>query len=279
MGFEEALALAQAGANVILASRDQAKGEAAVVKIRGLVSNANVSFEIIDLADLSSVKDFGAKMLSKLTKLDILINNAGVMTPPKRLETKDGYELQFGTNYLSHFALTSYLLPLLKKAKGRVVSLSSVAARKGAINLADLQAKKNYQPMPVYAQSKIACLMFAIELQKRSDQNGWGITSVASHPGVSRTDLFTSSAADSRTPKLIRKYGWFLFQPVSQGALPVLYAATSQNAQPGGYYGPHAIREIRGYPAVAKVPKQAQDSQSQKKLWDLSEKLAKVSFN
>lgn len=279
LGFEDALALAKAGATVIVAGRDAAKGETALAKIRSDVPSADVSFELIDLADLASVASFSERISAKLDKLDILINNAGVMTPPNRLATKDGFELQFGTNYLSHFALTAHLLPLLKKAKGRVVSLSSVAARDGAINFDDLQAEESYKPMPVYAQSKIACLMFAFELQRQSDKNGWGITSIAAHPGLSRTELLVGKSDGRGLSGVVRKYAWFLFQPVAQGALPTLFAATSPSAELGGYYGPHALRETRGYPHKAFIPKNALDGEVSRRLWDASEKLARVSYN
>lgn len=279
LGFEDALALARAGASVIIAGRSLDKGEAAVNAILSQVSDADVSFEMLDLADLASVRAFAERMQKKLAQLDILINNAGVMTPPVRKTTKDGFELQFGTNYLGHFALTAHLLPLLKKAKGRVVSLSSVAARNGAINFEDLQAEEGYRPMPVYAQSKLACLMFAFELQKRSDVNGWGVTGVAAHPGLSRTELLTTEASRLSLTALARKYAWFMFQPVPQGALSTLYAAVSPDARPGGYYGPDGVREVRGYPRPAFVPKRAQDGQACQRLWDVSEKLSGATFS
>lgn len=279
LGFEDALALCKAGAKVILAGRDISKGEAAVAKIRKEVNDADVSFELVDLADLASVASFSERISNKIDKLDILINNAGVMTPPKRLVTKDNFELQFGTNYLSHFALTAHLLPLIKKAKGRVVSLSSVAARSGKINFNDLQAEDDYAPMTAYAQSKIACLMFAFELQKQSDKNGWGITSIAAHPGVSRTELLVGKSDGRGSSEIVRKYAWFLFQPVAQGALPTLFSATSPKAKPGIYYGPHALGETRGYPKEASIPKYALDSEASKQLWEISEKLSNVSYS
>lgn len=279
LGFEDALALSRAGANVIIAGRDAIKGEAAVGKIINEIKNASISFELIDLADLTSVAAFSKRISKEYDKIDILINNAGVMTPPKRLETKDGFELQFGTNYLSHFALTAHLLPLIKKAKGRVVSLSSVAARSGKINFDDLQAKNKYEPMSVYSQSKIACLMFAFELQKQSDKNDWGITSVAAHPGISRTELLVGKSDGRGTSGIVRKYAWFMFQPVAQGALPTLFAATSPKAEPGKYYGPHALSETRGYPKEALIPKYAQDSEISEHLWKISEKLSGVSYS
>ena len=278
LGFEDALALSKAGAHVILAGRDTAKGEAALAKIRKEVEHADIAFEVIDLADLGSVKAFSERVSKNIDTLDILINNAGLMTPPRRLETKDGFEIQFGTNYLSHFALTAHLLPLLKKAKGKVISLSSVAARAGRINFEDLQAENKYVPMTAYAQSKIACLMFALELQKQSDKNGWNITSIATHPGISRTELFTGKANGGGVSGLVRKYGWFLFQPVALGALPTLFAATSPKVEPGMYYGPSAFSETRGYPKEASIPKYALNTEASKRLWEVSKKLSGVNY-
>lgn len=279
LGYEDALALARAGADVVIAGRNPHKGAEAVTRIRAAVPSALIRFEQLDLASLQSVSAFAARMARQQQSLDLLINNAGVMVPPKREATADGFELQFGTNYLGHFALTAQLMPLLAKGKNaRVVSLSSVAARAGEINFDDLQAERAYKPMPVYSQSKIACLMFALELQRRSVAGGWGVTSIASHPGVARTDLLHNGPGQSSIEGRIRSMAWFLFQPVWQGALPTLYAATSPDARPGGYYGPHALGETRGYPTDAKVPPQAEDRGVAERLWRVSEQLASVSF-
>lgn len=279
LGYEDALALARAGADVVIAGRNPHKGAEAVTRIRAAVPSALIRFEQLDLASLQSVSAFAARMARQQQSLDLLINNAGVMVPPKREATADGFELQFGTNYLGHFALTAQLMPLLAKGKNaRVVSLSSVAARAGEINFDDLQAERAYKPMPVYSQSKIACLMFALELQRRSVAGGWGVTSIASHPGVARTDLLHNGPGQSSIEGRIRSMAWFLFQPVWQGALPTLYAATSPDARPGGYYGPHALGETRGYPTDAKVPPQAEDRSVAERLWRVSEQLASVSF-
>ncbi|CAG9236138.1 Short-chain dehydrogenase [Paraburkholderia caribensis] len=279
LGFQDALALARAGANVIIAGRNPSKGAAAVNQIRQSVPGANVTFGILDLASLESIEAFGESLRSSRDSLDLLINNAAVMTPPKRQVTSDGFELQFGTNYLGHFALTAQLLPLLRKGnKPRVVSLSSVAARSGTITFDDLQAERNYRPMPVYGQSKLACLMFALELQRRSDAAGWGIQSIAAHPGISRTDLLPNGAGAWSAPGMARRYMWFLFQPAAQGALPTIFAATSPQAQGGVYYGPDKLGETRGYPAVAKIPPQALDTSVAARLWIESEVLTEAVF-
>jgi len=279
LGFQGALALAHAGANVIIAGRNPSKGAAAIHQIRQSVPGANVVFGTLDLASLDSIEAFGRSLRSSHDSLDLLINNAAVMTPPKRLATADGFELQLGTNYLGHFALTAQLLPLLRKGnKPRVVSLSSVAARSGTINFDDLQAQHSYRPMQVYSQSKLACLMFALELQRRSDAADWGIQSIAAHPGISRTNLLTNGAGTWSAPGMVRRYMWFLFQPAAQGALPSLFAATSPQAQGGVYYGPDKLGETRGYPAVAKIPPQALDTSVAARLWIESEGLTEAIF-
>lgn len=279
LGLEDALALAQAGAQVIIAGRNPAKGQDAVAQVRKQTPHADVRFEIVDLASLASVADFAARLNSQLPSLDLLINNAAVMTPPQRNTTPDGFELQLGTNYLGHFALTGHLLPLLRKGQSpRVVTLSSVAARDGAIHFDDLQAERDYKPMRVYAQSKLACLMFALELQRKSEAAGWGIASIPAHPGVSRTDLIVNGAGADSLAGWARKYLWFLFQPPAQGALPTLYAATDPAAKGGVYYGPNQMSEIRGFPAMAKIPPQALDTAAAARLWQVSEELTGVVF-
>lgn len=278
LGYEDALALAKAGATVVIAGRNGQKGSDAVAHIRVEVPGAKISFGQVDLADLKSVAAFAESLATQHGALDMLINNAGVMVPPTRQETKDGFELQFGTNYLGHFALTAHLLPMLRKApKARVISLSSVAARAGKINFDDLQSK-DYVPMTAYSQSKIACLMFAFELQRRSDVGGWGVTSIAAHPGVSRTDLLHNGPGRFSVMGLTRSIMSFLFQPAWQGALPTLYAATSPDAEAGGYYGPDKLSETRGYPTASKVPSAALDSAVAARLWAVSQELARVSF-
>ena len=218
-------------------------------------------------------------MIEKGQGIDLLINNAGIMTPPKRLETKDGYELQFGTNYLGHFALTAQLLPLLRKTKdARVVTVSSIAAREGKINFDDLQSKSSYSPMIAYGQSKLADLMFAFELQRQSDKHNWDILSIAAHPGVSRTNLLITGAGRWSIMGMARTLLPFMFQPPAQGALPTLFAATSPLAKGGAYYGPNKMSETRGFPALAKVPGQAEDRKVAAKLWEESLRLTNVTF-
>ncbi len=280
LAYEDALALARAGGEVILAGRNPDKGADAVAKIRADVPSAAVRFEQVDLASLRSVADFSARLRSQRDSLDLLINNAGVMVPPQRQETVDGFELQFATNHLGHFVLTAGLMPLLRKGrKARVISLSSVAARSGAIDFDDLNARSSYNPMRVYSQSKLACLMFAFELQRRSEAGGWGIASIAAHPGISRTDLLHNGPGRWSLTGTTRSLLWFLFQPAAQGALPTLFAATSPEAKAGGYYGPNRMNEVRGFPAEAKIPPRALDAAAAARLWEMSERLAGTTFS
>lgn len=279
LGLETALALARAGASVIVAGRDPAKGKAAVSRVRIAAPGAQIRFEPLDLANLASISAFATRLREHEDQLDLLVNNAGVMIPPHRRETVDGFELQLGTNHLGHFALTAGLMPLLRRSdRARVVSLSSLAARQGAIAFDDLNAERTYRPMPAYAQSKLACLLFAIELPRRSEAGGWGVVSVAAHPGVARTDLLHNAPGRRSSMGLIRSALWFLFQPASQGALPTLCAATSSTSKGGGYYGPHAWGETRGYPTDAMIPAAARDQATATRLWTVSQELTGVSF-
>lgn len=274
LGFEDALTLSRAGAEVIIAGRNPARGADAVSRIQAAVPDAAVYFEQLDLASLASVTRFGERLRSSRDRLDLLINNAGIMVPPKRAETEDGFESQLGVNYLGHFALTAHLMPLLLEGRQpRVVTLSSVAAQQGAIDFDDLNARRRYRPMAVYAQSKLACLMFALELQRRSEAAGWPVRSMAAHPGVSRTELLNNAPGRNSFHSWARNNLPFLFQPVERGALPTLYAATSPQAVGGGYYGPDGMGEIRGWPTEARVPGAAEDLAAARRLWQVSEDL------
>ena len=278
LGFETARMLAEHGARVILAGRNADKGRNALGAIRAGAAHADIAFELVDLGSLASVAAFSDRLTSAGEPIDILVNNAGVMTPPTRQTTSDGFELQFGTNYLSHFALTARLLPLLRAApNARVVSLSSVAARQGKIDLSNLQSEP-YAPMVAYGQSKLACLMFAFELQRRSEANNWGVTSLAAHPGVARTDLIVNGMGADSPAAFARRHLTFLFAPVPQAALPTLFAATAADAVPGAYYGPKGLLEVRGQVGVATTPTAALDVAMARRLWDESEKLTGVPF-
>ena len=278
LGYETARALAKAGSEVILTGRDKQKGLQAVESIRREMTGARLHYEQLDLASLASVADFAERLLSSRQSLDLLINNAGVMALPRRQVTADGFEMQFGTNHLGHFALTASLMPLLRQGNGpRVVSVSSLAHRTGLIDFSDLQGERYYSPWKAYGQSKLACLMFALELQRRSDREGWGIVSNAAHPGFARTNLFArgpggflSLATDFAAP---------LFgQSAAEGARPILFAATSAEAKSGAYYGPGGMGELRGSPATALIMPQARNPATSSELWDISERLSGTSF-
>ncbi len=280
IGYETALAMTRAGAEVIMAGRNKDKGDEAISRIKQLIPVGHIRFEKLDLADLASIEAFGERMRAQRKSLDILINNAAVMNPPLRKVTKDGFELQMGTNYLGHFALTAQLLPILQKGnKPRVVTLSSIAHLQGTVNFDDLQSEHSYKPMVSYSQSKLACLMFAFELQRRSDAAGWGISSMGAHPGISRTELIPNGAGKNSPAGIARRlFGPILFQPAAHGAWPSLYAGTAKEAKGGTYYGPSRMNEMRGYPTVAKIAPQAKDAEVAAKLWEVSEKLTNVKF-
>ncbi len=279
LGLEVALALARADAEVVIAGRDPRKGAAAVSRIHSAVPKAKLRFETLDLASLASVAQFAERLRWDTERVDLLVNNAGVMVPPERRSTSDGFELQFGTNHLGHFALTGHLLPLLRASKGaRVVSVSSVAARAGSVDWGDWNATGSYEAMPVYARSKIACLMFGFELQRRSAAAGWPLDSIVAHPGVARTELLHNGPGRSSLHSRVRSLLPFLFQPAAQGALPLLFAATSPDARAGGYYGPDRLGETRGYPTDAKIPSQALNRLAVEQLWTLSEQATGLRF-
>lgn len=281
LGLETALALAGAGAEVVLAARNPDKGRDALALILKRHPRAAVRFERVDLASLASVNAFADRMLTAGRPIDILINNAGVMALPKRQATVDGHEMQLGTNYLSHFVLTARLLPLLTAAKARVVQLSSIAHKRGAIRLDDLNYETGYRAWPVYSQSKLAMLMFALELQRRSDLNGWGLTSVAAHPGYAHTDLIANGPGASAGS--LYRWGVSVFERIAghsaaEGALPTLMAATLPDVTPGGYYGPQGWQDLKGPPGPAGIRPQALDAAVAERLWDASETLTGTAF-
>jgi NAD(P)-dependent dehydrogenase (short-subunit alcohol dehydrogenase family) len=279
IGFEDSLALARAGADVVIAARNKERGDEAIVKIRQTVPDAKIRFEQLDLDSLASIADFSARLGSKQKSLDILINNAGILSIPKREVTEDGFETQFATNYLGHFALTARLLPLLRKGRNsRVVTISAVTAARATIDFDNLQGEKNYIPGNAYLQAKLAELMFALELQRRSEARRWGIASLAAHPGISMTDLFVNGPGeDSAAARNAREHPEN-YQSPAQGALPTLYAATSPDAKGGMYFGPNGADERSGTTGYAKVPPQALDTDVTTRLWETSEKLSGVTF-
>lgn len=279
MGYEDALALARAGAQVIIAARNPERGAQAIARIKTAVPNADVQFKTVDLADLSSVRVLADELNQRLPRLDVLINNAAIMSPPARGTSAQGFELQMATNYFGHFALTGMLVPLLRKSQdARVVSLSSIAAARGAINFEDLQSEQDYKPFGAYAQSKLAILHWAFALQRRSDAAGWGIRSIAAHPGVAVTELI------ARGPGLDSEIGkqWAVdrekYHSAAQGALPTLYAATAPEAVAGAYYGPTGEEQKRGPLGYAITPPAASNTADAERLWNLSEQLTGVTY-
>ena len=279
LGFEAALAMAGKGAEVVLAGRSIAKGEAALADIRARIPAARVRFETLDLASLASVEAFADRLAGEGAPIDVLMNNAGVMAPPRRGVTADDFELQLGTNHLGHFALTGRLLPLLQRGRNpRVVAVSSIAHRNGKIAFDDLQSERRYQPWAAYSQSKLANLMFAYEFQRRSDAGGWGIAGLAAHPGVARTELIANGPGGGGAMGVMNLLSGVFFQSAAQGALPQLYAAAAPEAKPGGFYGPDGFGEARGYPKPAKPAPQALDQAVAARLWGVSEALTGVRF-
>ena len=265
IGFYTALELGKAGASVVVACRDPKRGEAALAELKQGAPQATFRLEALDLADLRSVRAFAARYLATNEPLDLLINNAGLMMPPQRQTTADGFELQFGTNHLGHFALTGLLLPALKKGQHpRVVSVSSSAAIFGKLNLEDLQSEKRYKPMGAYSQSKLANLTFMKELGKRAP---W-LISVGAHPGGTKTNLQKDAFQWS-----VKIFG----QETSMGALPTLRAATEQ-VPSSTYYAPKDWFQMRGAPIQISLPKSAKDSSQDAALWEASERLTGVRF-
>jgi NAD(P)-dependent dehydrogenase (short-subunit alcohol dehydrogenase family) len=280
LGYETALALAGKGAEVILTGRNERKGASALASIHATFPSASVSYETLDLGSLKSVDDFAHRFAGAHDHLDVLINNAGVMAPPKRETTADGFELQFGTNFLSHFALTARLLPILRAATApRVVTISSIAHERGKIDFDDLEGAKTYRPWKAYSQSKLADLLFAFELQRRSTANGWGIASIAAHPGVSSTALFANGqGSNTLTLRLAGLVMPLLSQSPAAGALPQLFAASAPDAIAGAYYGPDGFRGMKGNVGVARIAPQGRDQAVAAKLWAVGEKLTGVSY-
>ncbi|MEU8257943.1 SDR family NAD(P)-dependent oxidoreductase [Micromonospora inaquosa] len=271
LGFETARRLAERGASVVLAVRDTAKGELAAARING-----DVSVRELDLASLESVRAAAAGLRAAHPRIDLLINNAGVMYTPKQT-TRDGFEMQFGTNHLGHFALTGLLLDLLLPVPGsRVVTVSSTGHRiRAAIHFDDLQWERSYSRVGAYGQSKLANLMFTYELQRRLAAHGTTVA-VAAHPGISNTELVRNTPAVVRRP--ITWVAPVITQPAAAGALPTLRAATDPSVLGGQYYGPDGLGEARGYPRPVTSSPESYDLAVQQRLWAVSEDLTGVRF-
>ena len=275
LGLESARALLANGATVVLACRSLAKAEQArqVLVAAGSAGSPDDRIELLelDLADLQSVARAADQVAARHSRLDVLLNNAGVMAPPRTL-TRQGFELQFGVNHLGHFALTQRLLPLLlASASPRVVQVTSGAQYFGQLDFEDLQGERRYDRWKAYGQSKLANVVFAQELQRRYPQ----LRSAAAHPGLARTNLQPTSVAanGSQLERLAYRFMGPLFQSAAQGALPQLFAATAPEAEPGGHYGPSELGGIKGWPKAVPMAKAALDPAQGARLWQVSEEL------
>jgi NAD(P)-dependent dehydrogenase (short-subunit alcohol dehydrogenase family) len=285
IGLALAARLARAGAEVVLPVRNPAKGAAAAARLLSQVRGARVRLASLDLASLDSVEAFAETMTDAGRPIEILVNNAGVMTPPTRHTTADGFELQFGTNVIGHVALTGRLLPLLRAGRARVTTMSSSAARQGRINWDDLQSERSYRPVRAYGQSKLADLLFGLELDRRSRLAGWGIVSNVAHPGTTLTNLYAAGpnlgrerpAPHEAIMKRLARWGIFV-QAVDQGLLPALYAVTSPQAQGGRLYGPDGPGQFTGGPAELKLYASARRAGEAARLWDVLTASARTAF-
>ena len=272
LGYDTALALAGKGCRVVLACRNTDKAKAAREQILARYATAHVECQTLDLSSLKSVHSFATVFAKSHKKLDLLINNAGIMMPPYSL-SEDGFESQLAANYLGHFALTGLLLPLLGKTPGsRVISLSSLAHNWGHIRFDDPNFKNGYSKRGAYGQSKLACLMFAYELDRRLRKAGLKTLSVAAHPGVAATNLA------QHFPRLLTVFFPLLGQSAADGALPTLYAALGDDVNGGDYCGPRSMRQMRGAPVKVGSNRFSKDLAAAKRLWNLSEELTGVSF-
>jgi NAD(P)-dependent dehydrogenase (short-subunit alcohol dehydrogenase family) len=275
LGLVTARELARAGARVVLACRNLGKGHAAVDEVRAVVPEAQLQLEELDLASLASVRGFAERFKATHDGLDLLINNAGVMAPPRR-RTADGFELQFGTNHLGHFLLTTLLLEQMEgRDDARVVTLSSTAHKMGRINFDNLNGDRRYFRWNAYSQSKLANLLFALELDRRLRSEGSTVKSLAAHPGYAATNL--QSAAPPLVDRLVMKVGnAVVAQSDEMGALPILYAATQPGLEGGTYVGPDSFREQRGHPTIVQPSGRARDAETARRLWEVSERLTAV---
>ena len=272
LGYETALGLAKKDVEVILACRSLQKAEEAKFKIVNEYPKGRIKSMELDVSSLRKVREFATQFQKKYKKLDLLINNAGIMMSPYKV-TDDGFENQLATNYIGHFALAGLLLPLLTGTPGsRIVTLSSLSYKWAEIQFDDLHAKKGYGRRKAYGQSKRACLMFALELHRRLSTAGYDTLSVAAHPGLSKTNL------DQYFPALIRPFGSLFLQSAEKGALPVLYAALEKTIKGGEFIGPDGFQEMRGYPTRVDADEYAKNKEVAERLWQASEAMTDVSY-
>jgi NAD(P)-dependent dehydrogenase (short-subunit alcohol dehydrogenase family) len=278
IGYEVGRSLARSGMTVVFGVRNPALGDAAAAAIRTEIGEAEVSSEVLDLADLKSVAAFGHRMQDHHNSVEVMVNNAGVVMPLTRETTADGFELHFGTNHLGHFALASALLPLLTAADApRIVVVGSLAHRRAQIDFEDLQGERSYRRVKAYGQSKLANLLFMTELQRRSDAGAWGLTSVGAHPGFARTEAILRPD-DSLAKRGFTRIMSGLIPTAENAARPIVFAATSPDVTPAGYYGPSGPGEIGGRVGPAKLAARARDLALATRLWGVSESLTAVTF-
>jgi NAD(P)-dependent dehydrogenase (short-subunit alcohol dehydrogenase family) len=280
VGYQAAAELARHGAHVLLGCRNAAKGQAALERLLREAPGASAEVVSLDMASLASIRAFAAGFAARGIALDLLINNAGVMALPKRELTADGFERQFGTNHLGHFALTGLLMPeLLAAAAPRVVTVSSIAHRRGKIDFDNLQSERSYSPRGAYNTSKLANLLFALELERRAKAAGSKLVSIPVHPGVSRTSIIDNGMAPTGLKAaVIHLVAAVAFQSDAAGALPTLYAATAPEARGGEYIGPDGFLAIKGSPVVEAPKATALDEAVAKRLWTVSEELTGVVY-
>lgn len=283
IGLRIATRLAQAGADVVLPVRNLGKGEAAAAGIRKTAPSAEVTLLPLDLSSLESIAAFGDSLRQDGRPIHLLINNAGVMTPPERQVTADGFELQFGTNHLGHFALVGQLLPLLRAGSARVTSQLSIAANSGSIRWDDLNGEQSYSGGHAYSQSKIAFGQFALELDRRSEARGWALTSNLSHPGIAPTSLLAArpELARGQDTVSVRVIRWASARGILVGtpesaALPALYAATSPDARRARLYGPRGLGHLGGAPAEQPLYSRLRSEEEAQRVWQISEELTGI---
>jgi hypothetical protein len=282
LGFHTARNLALRGAEVVLGCRDAERGSKAIERILAEAPDAQVHLMLLDLADLESVERFSEDFTARFDRLDVLVNNAGVMALPSRATTPQGFEMQLGTNHLGHFALTGRLFgALLSAPASRVVSVSSTMHKTGAIRFDDLQVTRDYTPYGAYSQSKLANLLFVFELDRRAKAAGFDLIGVGAHPGYSSTNLQISGpqtggmGIQARLLALVTKVA---AQSDERGALPILYAAVGPEVKGGDYFGPNGIGEVRGFPKQVAPSRRALDESAAGWLWEESESLTGVTF-
>ncbi len=272
IGYEVTLGLIKKGFEVVMACRDMQKAVEAKSKILLQYPKAKINIIMIDTSSLKEVKKFADQFQTQYKKLHLLINNAGIMMSPHRV-TDDGFENQFATNYIGHFALTGLLLPILTSTSGsRIISLTSLSYKWSEIKFDDFHFKKGYSKTKAYGQSKRACLMFAFELQRRLSAAGYDTLSIAAHPGLSKTNL------DRYYPALIRPLGSLFLQPAAKGALPILFALLDNDLKGGEFIGPDGFQQMRGYPTKVEADEYSNNKEIAKRLWTESEKMTSVFY-